>query len=222
MATFKIDLPKGKEDPTKQSVNLTGEPVKHKEENKDKNIKEDNKTELPEVSNLRDKNEDIEKKEKVVVMDGPLSTIYTKALNIIYNKDYSQPVSQESQAIDHAITTTIVNLIVANSEDARNRNLSPSGYVYATSDQNVTKDYNGNLNGLSNIIQSRNKEMIENGLKENSLPVYVSVESDKTISLNSLNFIKYATNNNCNVVYDKSSCVTDVLDNLIKGKTNGN
>lgn len=55
--------------------------------------------------NLKDVQEQDENKEPVVMMTGPLSSIYTRALNLAYAKDPNGPTETtlESQAIDAAM-----------------------------------------------------------------------------------------------------------------------
>lgn len=64
-------------------------------------------------------------KTKQVVLDGPLSSIYTKALNIVY--------SQESSANDHLKITDIM-------ADEVDRNANVDLYVYATDTDSIDKN----------------------------------------------------------------------------------
>lgn len=67
---------------------------------------------------------------KTIVLDGPLSTIYTKALNIVYSNT-PDSISQESQAMDHVIVAQ--DEIEKNQEAAEKSDL----YVYVTDSEHL-------------------------------------------------------------------------------------
>lgn len=69
---------------------------------------------------------------KTIVLDGPLSTIYTKALNIVYSNT-PDSISQESQAMDHVI---LAQDEIEKNETAEN----PDLYVYVTDSEHLVTD----------------------------------------------------------------------------------
>jgi hypothetical protein len=71
-----------------------------------------------------------ERENKTIVLDGPLSTIYTKALNIVYSNT-PDSVSQESQAMDHVIMAQ--DEIEKNQDAAKKSDL----YVYVTDSEHL-------------------------------------------------------------------------------------
>ena len=95
MTTFNLSLPEiDKKTPLPEEVKE--ESIQTQEPQED----EKEKSTIPELSTSPvDKKEELRKK-KVVVMDGPLSKIYTEALNIVFNKDPKTLISNESNSID--------------------------------------------------------------------------------------------------------------------------
>lgn len=67
---------------------------------------------------------------KTIVLDGPLSTIYTKALNIVYSNT-PDSISQESQSMDHVI------LAQDEIEKAAENTQETDLYVYVTDSEHL-------------------------------------------------------------------------------------
>jgi hypothetical protein len=80
---------------------------------------------------------DVIKKEgdkTTVVMDGPLSQIYTRALNIVFSKDADQTPSMESAAIDSIMAASILLDVKAKKDELMKQD-EEGLYVYATNNE---------------------------------------------------------------------------------------
>lgn len=77
---------------------------------------------------------------KKIVLDGPLSEIYTKALNAIYSKDtveqVEEKVGQETQQMDAVLVADIHKLAEKNKKDQMEQ-AANAAYVYVTDDESL-------------------------------------------------------------------------------------
>lgn len=88
---------------------------------------------------------------KKIVLDGPLSEIYTKALNIAYSKQTEQAtdkVSQETQQMD-AVLVADIHAMNKDKKDAELKDAQNAAYVYVTSDDELSSD--GLLTAFDNV-----------------------------------------------------------------------
>ena len=67
---------------------------------------------------------------KVIVMDGPLSTIYTKALNLAFSNEREE-VSVETQQMD-AVMVADAHKWMKTKEKMKQENMDKAAYVYVT------------------------------------------------------------------------------------------
>jgi len=95
------------------------------------------KTTVIEGGALNPNSERVEdRKQPLLVMDGPLSEIYTKALNVVYAKSVDEVVARESQSIDAVILDHVISDDEKNklAELGKTRDLS---YVYVSDGDNL-------------------------------------------------------------------------------------
>lgn len=85
-------------------------------------------------------------KEQAIVLDGPLSTIYTKALDILYSKKAINP-ALETQAMDVPMITEAV-LQMEKDKISRLSDEKDVDYVYTTKGDDLS------LDGLSDAFES--------------------------------------------------------------------
>ena len=73
-------------------------------------------------------------REKMIVMDGPLSKIYTAALNSVYNKRRSEAdsISTETQQMDAVMVADVHNLLEKKEAAEKEGRIVDPAYVYAT------------------------------------------------------------------------------------------
>lgn len=154
-------------------------------------------TELPDTINdtLRD-DEEAKAKKGVIVMSGPLSQIYTKALNIVYTKDTKQ-VSKESNAIDATLTAKYMSLYEEDDQDETDL------YVYVTDDNSVNKDMGTETNNLSKLMSLRKRN-------NNDSPLYVAVECHNSMSNEVIRFIGICRDNGCKVYLNRDNCIRGI------------
>ena len=79
---------------------------------------------------------------KKIILDGPLSEIYTKALNAIYSKDVGKAeevVGQESQQMD-AVLVADIHKMDAKKKAEQMQNTNDAAYVYVTDDEHLKGD----------------------------------------------------------------------------------
>lgn len=89
--------------------------------------------------------------QKKIVLDGPLSEIYTKALNMVYSTQVEQAtdtVSQETQQMD-AVLVADIHAMTQDKKDAEFQEAQNAAYVYVTDDNNL--DSEGLVNAFDNV-----------------------------------------------------------------------
>lgn len=163
MATYKIECvtPTSNETPGthKDSVDINPQTVDRAEQGDGGIKKEGDKT--------------------TVVMDGPLSQIYTRALNIVFSKDADETPALESAAIDSMIATSMV-LDVREKKAELMKEGDGGLYVYATDNEKLPEEGGAVLDNLhlaldhkpaSNVVLA--VEMIGDG---NISPMQVILE----------------------------------------------
>ncbi len=97
----------------------------------DKNPIDGNKTEGAVKTNEEKETGD---HRKTIVMDGPLSTIYTKALNLVFSNDRDEVVSAETQQMD-AVLVADAHKWMKKKEKLKQDDMDKAAYVYVTSDE---------------------------------------------------------------------------------------
>lgn len=74
-----------------------------------------------------------------VIMDGPLSQIYTRALNIVYSKAADQTPSLESAAIDSIMAASVLLDVKSKKEELMKQD-EDGLYVYVTNNEVLPED----------------------------------------------------------------------------------
>lgn len=88
---------------------------------------------------------------KKIILDGPLSEIYTKALNMVYSNQVEQAadtVSQETQQMD-AVLVADIHAMSKEKKEAELKEAQNAAYVYVTSDTELSAD--GMVNAFDNV-----------------------------------------------------------------------
>lgn len=197
MSTFNITL-HAKETQEEENKNL-GKEIEERENNDD--TQEEKKASLPELNDhIKTKEEELKNK-KLVLMDGPLSKIYTEALNIVFEKENVNKevnISKESSAIDSALATEYVS----------NREELPKGmlYVYATDDKDLEKDVKGSISNISKLLNNKPKDS----------DLYVSVESKKSLNEHVVRFSNYCAVRKCKLFTTRDGCLRSII-SKVKG-----
>lgn len=96
-------------------------------------------------------------KEKTIILDGPLSTIYTKALNLVFSKD-KPAISSESQQIDAIMIADAHNFSKKMNSLSNIREKHEAAYVYVTDNEIINSDSGDSFDELRIALDS-NTEM---------------------------------------------------------------
>lgn len=108
-------------------------------------VKEEAKSTEQNVSTPESQNQNQEE-QKMILVDGPLSEIYTKALDTVYSQSMNENISQETQQTDSVMIANAGKYLSEKESD----DLKDNGvYVYVTDDQNLAK--NGMSDALNNL-----------------------------------------------------------------------
>lgn len=89
--------------------------------------------------------------EKKIVLDGPLSEIYTKALNMVFSTKVEQAqdkLSQETQQMD-AVLVADIHALSKEKKEAEIKEAQNAAYVYVTNDENLNSD--GLISAFDNV-----------------------------------------------------------------------
>lgn len=95
---------------------------------------------VKEVTNLGEAGGVPPGKEKTIVMDGPLSAIYTKALNLVYGKTEGDVVSTETQQMDAVLVADAHQFAIQKEEKVKDANEEDAAYVYVTDTNKLTEN----------------------------------------------------------------------------------
>lgn len=128
-------------------------------------------------------------KEKLLVMDGPLSQIYTKALDMVYAKPTASAISQETQQMDTVMVADAHNFHQQQTEDTLEKQKN-GAYIYVTDDAHLqgsglTRTFNDLRIALGmssfgkravciehNGNVSKKMELLANYVQESNVPIF--------------------------------------------------
>ena len=194
MTTFNLSLPEiDKKTPLPEEVKE--ESIQTQEPQED----EKEKSTIPELSTSPvDKKEELRKK-KVVVMDGPLSKIYTEALNIVFNKDPKTLISNESNSIDVTLASKY------NSAEQEGSDIPNSAlYVYVLDEKGLKSNQKGSYSNISKLMK-----------KHSNNPLYVSIESNSILSDETVSFMNFCREKGCKKIFtNRRNCLEYIKDYL--------
>ena len=210
MATFKLELPSyanAKDDLTNDNEKTE---IKSKE-NEEGISKDDNKGNvgLPEASSSQKlSTEEDRRKREVILMDGPLSRIYTEALNMVYVKPFNKQVEEierKKLSQESYITDGMQELQVKQMSDFNKDEDIVNLYVYTSDNEKVTNNLTNSIQDITNLSKRSNQDGVD---------LYVSVESRGNMSKETLSFINYCNSKNCKLFTNKDNCLRTIISNF--------
>ena len=210
MATFKLELPSYAN--AKDDLNNDNEKTEIKSKENEEGIsKDDNKGNvgLPEASSSQKlSTEEDRRKREVILMDGPLSRIYTEALNMVYVKPFNKQVEEierKKLSQDSYITDGMQELQLKQMSDCNKDEDIVNLYVYTSDNEKVTNNLTNSIQDITNLSKRSNRDGVD---------LYVSVECRGNMSKETLSFINYCNSKNCKLFTNKDNCLRTIISNF--------